>query len=85
LISRDLRDKLIVKSWKFYCKHTHMQCASVYEENYAFLTFTDSATHFLWSTTRRRLRLRCEAKFLTWEFSDFTPCTHAQSNILHTK
>jgi len=28
-----------------------MQCAMVYEENHALLTFTDSATHFLWSTT----------------------------------
>jgi len=28
-----------------------MQCANVYEENHAFLTFTDSATHFLRSTT----------------------------------
>jgi len=27
---------------------------------------------------------RCQAKFLTCEISDFTPCTHAQSNILHT-
>jgi len=26
-----------------------------------------------------------QAKFLTCESSDFTPCTHAQSNILHTK
>jgi len=32
------------------------------------------------------LRLsRCQAKFLTCEISDFTPCTHAQSNIVHTK
>jgi len=30
-------------------------------------------------------RIRCQAKFLTCEISDFTPCTHAQSNILHTK
>jgi len=28
---------------------------------------------------------RCQAKFLTCEFSDFTPCTHAQSNILHSE
>jgi len=28
---------------------------------------------------------RCQAKFLTCEISVFTPCTHAQSNILHTK
>jgi len=28
-----------------------MQCASEYEENHEFLTFTDSATHFLWSAT----------------------------------
>jgi len=28
---------------------------------------------------------RCQAKFLTCEISDFTPCTHAQSNILPTK
>jgi len=27
---------------------------------------------------------RCQAKFLTCEISDFTSCTHAQSNILHT-
>jgi len=25
---------------------------------------------------------RCQSKFLTCEISDFTPCTHAQSNIL---
>jgi len=25
---------------------------------------------------------RCQAKFLTCEMSDFTPCAHAQSNIL---
>jgi len=29
--------------------------------------------------------IRYQAKFLTCEISDFTPCTHAQSNILHTK
>ena len=28
---------------------------------------------------------RCEAKFLTYEISDFMPCAHAQSNILHIK
>jgi len=28
---------------------------------------------------------RCQAKFLTCEISDFTPCTHAQSNILYIK
>jgi len=27
----------------------------------------------------------CQAKFLTCAISDFTPCTHAQSNILHIK
>jgi len=27
----------------------------------------------------------CQAKFLTCKISDFTPCTHAKSNILHTK
>jgi len=35
-----------------------------------------------------RLRLRSCSKFLnpvSSEISDFTPCTHAQSNILHTK
>jgi len=34
-----------------YCKYTHMQCVSVYEENHAFSTFTDSAKHLLRSTT----------------------------------
>jgi len=29
--------------------------------------------------------IRCQAKFLTCEISDFTTCTHAQSNILHSK
>jgi len=24
-----------------------------------------------------------QANFLIWVFSDFTPCAHAQSNILH--
>jgi len=28
-----------------------MQCVSVYEENHAFSTFTDSAKHLLRSTT----------------------------------
>ena len=28
---------------------------------------------------------RCQAKFLTCEISDFTPCAHAQSDILHIK
>jgi len=28
---------------------------------------------------------RCQAKSLTSEISDFTPCTHGQSNILHSK
>jgi len=28
---------------------------------------------------------RYQAKFLTCKISDFTPCTHAQSNILHAK
>jgi len=28
-----------------------VQCASVYNENHAFLTFADSATHSLWSTS----------------------------------
>ena len=36
---------------QFYCKYMHMQCASVYEEDHAFLTFNDSTMHFLWSTT----------------------------------
>jgi len=31
------------------------------------------------------LQNRCQAKFLTCEISDFTQCTHAQSNITHTK
>jgi len=31
------------------------------------------------------LENRCQAKFLTWEISDFTPCAHAQSNIARTK
>jgi len=30
-------------------------------------------------------RIRCQAKFLTCEISDFTPWTHAQGNILRTK
>ena len=29
--------------------------------------------------------IRCEAKFLTCEISDFTPCMHAQSNVHYTK
>jgi len=28
---------------------------------------------------------RCQAKFQTCEISNFTTCTHAQNNILHTK
>jgi len=35
--------------------------------------------------TRNQSWSRCQAKFLTCEISDFKPCTHAQSNILHTK
>jgi len=31
------------------------------------------------------LPFRFQAKFLTWEIFDFTPCAHAQSNILHIK
>jgi len=27
----------------------------------------------------------CQTKFLTCEISDFTPCAHAHSNILHIK
>jgi len=27
----------------------------------------------------------CQAKFLTCEISDFTPCAHAQNDILHMK
>jgi len=27
----------------------------------------------------------CQAKFVTWEASDFMPCAHAQSSILHIK
>jgi len=30
-----------------------MHCTSVYEEYHAFLIFTASATHSLWSTTHR--------------------------------
>jgi len=29
--------------------------------------------------------IRCQANSLTCEISDFMPCTHAQSNILHIK
>ena len=29
--------------------------------------------------------IRCQAKFLTSEISDFAPCVHAQSNNLHIK
>jgi len=29
--------------------------------------------------------LWCQAKFLTCEISDFMPCAHAQSDILHIK
>jgi len=32
-----------------------------------------------------RLDIGCQAKFLTCEISDFTPCTHAHSNILHIR
>jgi len=35
-----------------------MHCTSVYEENHAFLTFTASATHFLWSTTQTSYRAK---------------------------
>jgi len=28
---------------------------------------------------------RCQAKFLTCEISDITPCAHAHSNIIHIK
>jgi len=28
---------------------------------------------------------RCQAKFLTCKISDFTPCAHAQNNILLIK
>ena len=30
-------------------------------------------------------KARCQAKFLTCEISDFTPCTHTQTDILHSK
>jgi len=50
LISRDLRDELIVKIMtQFYCKHTHMHCTSVNEAS-CILAFTASAMHFLRST-----------------------------------
>jgi len=29
--------------------------------------------------------IRCQAKLMTCEISDFTPSAHAQSNILHIK
>ena len=29
--------------------------------------------------------VRCQAKFLTCEISDFMPCAHARSHILHIK
>jgi len=32
-----------------------------------------------------RLCTWCQAKFLTFEISDFTSCAHAQSNILLAK
>jgi len=28
---------------------------------------------------------RCQAKFLTFQIADFTPCAHPQSDILHFK
>jgi len=48
--------------------------------NYAILKLCDLNVMSL-------LNDRCQAKFffLTCEISDFTPCTHAQSNTLHTK
>jgi len=30
-------------------------------------------------------RIWCQAKFLTCEIYDFTPCAHAQINILHVQ
>jgi len=35
--------------------------------------------------TAEIITIRSQAKFLTCEIPDFTPCTHAQGNILHTK
>jgi len=46
--------------------------------NYAILKLCDLNVMSL-------LNDRCQAKNLTCEISDFTPCTHAQSNTLHTK
>jgi len=34
---------------QFYGKYTHMHCTTIHENNYAFLIFTASAMHFLWS------------------------------------
>jgi len=35
-------------------------------------------------TSDRSFDSRRQAKFLTCEISKFTPCAHAQSNVLHT-
>jgi len=51
---------------QFYCKYTHMQCANIYEENHAILTFTDSATYFVWSTTAPMFAFKPGFFQLTW-------------------
>jgi len=38
-----------------------------------------------WTPARVGDFYRCQAKFLTYEMSDLTPCALAQSNILHIK
>jgi len=53
-------------------------------------TFGLRLSHFLnyldygWVWTEFQ-KIRCEAKFLTCEISDFRPCTHSESNTLHIK
>jgi len=50
-----------------------------------WLGFEKSKSVHLWSEMITEPDCRCQAKFLTCEISDFTPCPHAQSDILHIK
>ena len=60
----------------------NLECQSRLRQDSAFFFRTRIRA---WSQKFVKNRTRSQSKFLTCEVSDFTSCTHAQSNILHTK
>jgi len=75
-------DRILPKTWKTVIVAKHVRgvmggCKDKISARGDAWTFHQCNMH--------HASIRCQAKFLTCEISDFTPCAHAQSNIIHIK